>query len=178
MAAASDKGGETTEPSKAQEGPLNSGDVSGLEGLAKLALVPLIAEAPRPPVGTPLPRAPRFGPPGASSSEQACGHVHVYMRTFGRVMEKRRVILPPESSLASARTTFEKISGSPLTQEDTRDEDGYLIAASELSQPLWKFASGCNLNLNFTHGVTRSLQQEPDAADAAGSPGGGRNVFV
>eukprot|EP00966_Prymnesium_polylepis_P143076 3302524-Prymnesium_polylepis.1 len=56
--------------SERAEGPLNSGDVTGLEGLAKLALVPLIADAPRPPVGPALPRAPRFGPPGAASAEQ------------------------------------------------------------------------------------------------------------
>ena len=161
------------EPKRQQEGPLNSGDVTGLEGLAKLALVPLIAEAPRPPVGSALPRAPRFGAPGAATTERACTHIHVYMRAFGRVMEKRRVLLPPDSTVASARTAFEQLSGSPLSQEDTRDEDGYLIAGGELSQAISKFSSNCNLNLNFTHGVTRSLLQEPDVDASAG-----RNVFV
>ena len=161
------------EPRRQQEGPLNSGDVTGLEGLAKLALVPLISEAPRPPVGSALPRAPRFGAPGAVASEQACAHIHVYMRAFGRVMEKRRLLLPPDSTVFSARTAFEKLSGSPLSQEDIRDEDGYLIAGAELGQSLSKFSSNCNLNLNFTHGVTRSLLQEPDVDASAG-----RNIFV
>ena len=162
-------------PSTQQDGPLNSEDKTGLEGLAKLALVPLVAEAPRPPVGPALPRTPRFGPPGVVSAEQTCPYVHIYMRAFGRQMEKRRATLHPSAPVAAARAAFERLSGGTLRQEDTRDEDGYIISGGELDMPLWSFSSGCNLNLNFTPAVSRSLAQEPDVGQGAGS---GRNVFV
>eukprot|EP00966_Prymnesium_polylepis_P148920 3440601-Prymnesium_polylepis.1 len=89
-------------------------------------------------------------------------------------MEKRRMLLPPDGTIGSARSAFETLSGSPLRQNETRDEDGYVIAGVELNQPLYKFSSGCNLNLNFTHGVARSLLQEPDEPVRAED----RRVFI
>ena len=154
-------------------GPLNAGDQQGLEGLAKLALVPLVADAPRPPVGERLPRSLHYGPPGAASTEQACGSIHVYMRSIGNLMEKRRALLRSEHTVADARSAFQRLSGSAPLPDDTRDESGFLISGDELKLPLWRFSSGCNLNLNFTHPVALSLEQPPEGQGASS-----RNVFI
>lgn len=101
----------------------------------------------------------RLGVAKSSHAEAKCQLIHLFMRRVGLTAVgvglnntyKRRLALPPQTTINEAVQHFRDELPNDTTQSDVADENGFLFADSTLDMPISAFSSGCALNLDLIH---------------------------
>ena len=103
---------------------------------------------------------PKFGTAVNPEKESKCPYLEVFMACHGKLdkfnivsdsMELRRDRFKPNDTPLDARNKFGQEREKPVSQEDIKDENGFILGNSVLNSPMYNLSNGCRLNLNFTY---------------------------
>ena len=115
---------------------------------------------------------PKFGTQVNPEQESKCPYLEVFMACHGRLdkfnvlsdnMELRRGRFKANDTALDARNAFANERGNQVSQEDIKDENGYILGEDMMKSPMSTLTNGCRLNLNFTYrhniisGTTRNF---------------------
>ena len=123
---------------------------------------------------------PKFGTIVDPKSESKCPYLDVFMACHGRFdkfnvvtdnMELRRARFKLNDTALDAREKFGTIRGKPVSQEDIKDENGFILDADLLNSPMSSLSHGCRLNLNFVYSRNVISQVVVDTKDEISSTG-------
>lgn len=99
---------------------------------------------------------PKFGNGDPQEEKKCCKEIATFIACYGLggiAVDKRRFLLPSDSSIINARETY--IKGTPtktLEQDMIGDEHFYIFGEAELNKPLTDFSNNCQLNLSLFYG--------------------------
>ena len=104
---------------------------------------------------------PKFGSVVDPQKEGKCPYIEVFMAAHVRGEKWRNIIsestelrrgrFKPTDTPLDARDAFGVERGKPVSQEDIRDENGYILG-KELTTLHWSsLSNGCRLNLSFVY---------------------------
>ena len=103
---------------------------------------------------------PKFGTQVNPEQESKCPYLEVFMACHGRMdkisvisdnTELRRGRFKANETALDARNAFANERGYQVTQEDIKDENGYILGEDMMKSPMSTLSNGCRLNLNFTY---------------------------
>ena len=104
---------------------------------------------------------PKFGSVVDPQKESKCPYVEVFMAAHVRGEKWRNIIsestelrrgrFKPTDTPLDARDGFGEERGKPVSQEDIRDENGYILEETLTNSPMRTLSNGCRLNLSFVY---------------------------
>ena len=117
---------------------------------------------------------PKFGTNVDPKNESKCPYLEVFMACHGRFdkfnvvsdsMELRRGRFKLNDTPLDAREKFGIERGKPVSQEDIKDENGFVLDNDLLNQPMSSLSHNCKLNLNFVYNRNVISQAVIDTKD-------------
>jgi len=104
---------------------------------------------------------PKFGSVVDPEKESKCPYIEVFMAAHVRGEKWRNIIsestelrrgrFKPTDTPLDARDGFGDARGKPISQEDIRDENGYILEETLTNSPMRTLSNGCRLNLSFVY---------------------------
>ena len=104
---------------------------------------------------------PKFGSIVDPEKESKCPYIEVFMAAHVRGEKWRNIIsestelrrgrFKPTDTPLDARDGFGDARGKPISQEDIRDENGYILEETLTNSPMRTLSNGCRLNLSFVY---------------------------
>lgn len=104
---------------------------------------------------------PKFGSVVDPQKEGKCPYIEVFMAAHVRGEKWRNIIsestelrrgrFKPTDTPLDARDGFGDERGKPISQEDIRDENGYILGKELTTVPMSQLSNGCRLNLSFVY---------------------------
>ena len=99
---------------------------------------------------------PKFGNGDPQEEKKGCKEIATFIACFGlggMTVDKRRFLLPSNSTILDARETYIKgTSTKTLEQDMIGDEHFFIFGEAELNKPLTDFSNNCQLNLSLFYG--------------------------